>query len=60
MADRYLHAIRYFGLLAPATKRTTAAALLILLKQKKRRRPQRFNWEPQFSRIFTEILFWIG
>jgi len=36
--DRYRHATRYFGLLAPGTKRTTSAALFALLQQKKRSR----------------------
>jgi Putative transposase/Transposase zinc-binding domain len=42
--DRYRHAMRYFGLLAPRSKRRTAAALFALLKQKRRPRPARLSW----------------
>jgi putative transposase/transposase-like zinc-binding protein len=50
--DRYRHAIRYFGLLAPATKRATTAALFTLLKQKKRPRPIRLSWRASIQKDF--------
>jgi hypothetical protein len=43
--DRYRHAIRYFGLLAPRSKARTVFALL---GQQKRSRPRRLSWA--FSR----------
>jgi hypothetical protein len=50
--DRYRHAIRYFGLLAPGCKRKTSAAVFTLLKQKKRPRPKRLNWRASIQRDF--------
>lgn len=46
--DRYRHAIRYFGLLAPGSKARTSAAVFALLGQQKRSRPRRLGWA--FSR----------
>jgi hypothetical protein len=42
--DRYRHAIRYFGLLAPGSKARTSAAVFALLGQQKRSRPRRLSW----------------
>jgi hypothetical protein len=42
--DRYRHAMRYFGLLAPRSKRRTFAALFVLLRQKNRHRSPRLAW----------------
>jgi hypothetical protein len=50
--DRYRHAIRYFGLLAPGTKRMTSAALFTFLKQKKRPRPRRLSWRASIQKDF--------
>ncbi len=50
--DRYQHSMRYFGLLAPRTKRTTSAALFILLGQKQRSRPPRLSWRSSLLRDF--------
>jgi len=50
--DRYRHAIRYFGLLAPGSKRQTSAALFALLGQEKRRRPQRLSWANSLRKHF--------
>jgi len=50
--DRYRHAIRYFGLLAPRTKRTTSAALFTFLKQKNRPRPRRLSWRASIQKDF--------
>jgi hypothetical protein len=50
--DRYRHAMRYFGLLAPGTKRMTLAALFALLGQNKRPRPQRLGWANSLRKYF--------
>ena len=50
--DRYRHAIRYFGLLAPRTKNRTLAAVLILLGQTKRPRPRRLSWQASLQKYF--------
>ena len=46
--DRYRHAIRYFGLLAPGSKARTWAAVFALLGQQKQPSPRRLSWA--FSR----------
>jgi hypothetical protein len=50
--DRYRHAMRRFGLLAPRTQRMTSAALFLLLGQKKRPRPQRLSWRNSLRKYF--------
>jgi hypothetical protein len=50
--DRYRHAIRYFGLLAPRTKHRTSPALFLLLKQVQRPRPQRLSWRGSLRKYF--------
>jgi Putative transposase/Transposase zinc-binding domain len=50
--DRYQHAMRYFGLVAPRSKRKTSAALFALLGQEKRSRPQRLNWRNSLRKSF--------
>jgi hypothetical protein len=50
--DRYRHAIRYFGLLAPGAKSRTGAALFALLGQEKRPRPRRLSWAASLQREF--------
>jgi hypothetical protein len=50
--DHYRHAIRYFGLLAPQSKRQTDAAMCLLLGQQKRPRPQRLGWANSIYRDF--------
>jgi hypothetical protein len=42
--DRYRHAMRYFGLLAPRSKGRTSAAMFVLLGQRKPPRPRRLGW----------------
>jgi Putative transposase len=42
--QRYQHAMRYFGLLAPRAKGRTSAAIFLLLGQKRRPRPRRWGW----------------
>jgi hypothetical protein len=42
--DRYRHAIRYFGLLAPVSRSRTSAAVFALLGQQMRSRPHRLSW----------------
>jgi hypothetical protein len=50
--DRYRHAMRYFGLLAPRTKHLTSAALFALLGQIRRPRPQRLGWANSLRKYF--------
>ena len=50
--DRYRHAVRYFGLLAPRSKRRTATAIFLLLRQQRRPRPRRLGWEYSIRRDF--------
>jgi hypothetical protein len=50
--DRYHHAIRYFGLLAPGTKSRTWAALFVLLGQERRPRPRRLSWRNSLRKYF--------
>lgn len=67
--DRYRHAIRYFGLLAPVSKGRTSAALFALLGQEKRRRPQRLSWANSLRKHFGvdplvdsggQSMHWVG
>lgn len=50
--DRYRHAIRYFGLLAPRTKSRTFPALFLLLNQNQRPRPRRLSWRDSLRKSF--------
>jgi hypothetical protein len=50
--DHYQHSMRYFGLLAPRTKRTTSAAIFLLLEQKPRSRPRWLSWRSSLLRSF--------
>ena len=50
--DRYRHAMRRFGLLAPRTRRTTSGALFLRLGQTKRPRPKRLNWRDSLLKYF--------
>ena len=50
--DRYRHAIRYFGLLAPGSKHQTYAGLFVLLGQKRRKPPRRLSWAESLRRDF--------
>ena len=50
--DRYQHAIRYFGLLAPRSKARTSAAVFVLLGQQKRPSPRRLRWAFSLRRDF--------
>jgi hypothetical protein len=67
--DRYRHAMRRFGLLAPRTQRATSAAMFLLLGQKKRPRPRRLSWAFSLQRDFRvnplidhrgQLLRWVG
>jgi Putative transposase/Transposase zinc-binding domain len=67
--DRYRHAIRYFGLLAPRSKGQTSAALFLLLGQKKRPRPRRLSWANSLWKDFGvdplrdsrgQAMHWVG
>jgi hypothetical protein len=50
--DRYRHAIRHFGLLAPRTKNRTLAAVFVLVGQDKRPRPRRMSWRTSLQKYF--------
>lgn len=50
--DRYCHAMRYFGLLAPRSKHQTSNALFLLLGQQKRGRPRRIGWASSLRHYF--------
>jgi hypothetical protein len=50
--DRYRHAIRYYGLLAPRSKHRTSDGLFLLLQQPKRKRPHRLSWAHSLRREF--------
>ena len=50
--DRYQHSMRYFGLLAPRTKRLTSAAVFALLGQQPRPKPPRQRWNDSLKQRF--------
>lgn len=50
--DRYRHAIRHFGLLAPRTKNRTLAAVFALVGQDQRPRTRRMSWRTSLQRYF--------
>jgi hypothetical protein len=50
--DRYRHSMRYFGLLAPRTKRATSAAVFALLGQQPRPKPPRQRWAASLKKHF--------
>ena len=50
--DRYHHSMRYFGLLAPRTKRLTSAAVFALLGQWPRPKPPRQRWAASLKKHF--------
>jgi hypothetical protein len=50
--DRYQHAIRYFGLLAPRTKHRTIGAVLVLNGKSQRPRPRRMSWRTALQKYF--------
>ena len=50
--DRYRHAVRHFGLLAPRSKARTSAAVFALLGQQKQPRPRRLGWAFLLRRDF--------
>lgn len=69
ISDRYRHAIRYFGLLSPRSKRRTRNVLFTLLGQPIRRRPRRLTWAQSIKRYFGrdplmdnagEIMHYVG
>jgi Putative transposase len=50
--DRYQHSMRYFGLLAPRTKRLTSGAVCALLGQHPRPKPPRQPWRDSIKQHF--------
>jgi hypothetical protein len=67
--DRYQHSMRYFGLLAPRTKRQTCAAVFALLGQQQRSKPSRQRWSDSIKKHFGfdplidcngNRMYWIG
>ena len=67
--DRYRHAIRHFGLLAPRSRGRTMAAVFALLGQEKRPRPKRLRWRDSLRKYFKvdplidstgQFMHWVG
>ena len=67
--DRYQHAIRHFGLLAPRSRGETMAAVFALLGQEKRPRPKRLSWRDSLRKYFKvdplidsagQLMHWLG
>lgn len=67
--DRYRHAMRYFGLLAPRSSNQMSAALFTILRQKKCARPKRLNWRFSLQKYFGvdplidkrgQLMQWVG
>jgi hypothetical protein len=67
--DRYRHAVRYFGLLSPRSKRWATTAIFLLLGQQKRPRPRRLGFAYSIRREFGndplidsrgEPMNWVG
>jgi hypothetical protein len=52
LLDRYRHSMRYFGLLAPRSKRQTSATIFALIGQKKRPKPTRETWAASLRKHF--------
>ena len=50
--DRYLHNVRYFGLLAPRAKSQTHDAVFALLGQKRLGKPRRLDWATSLQKSF--------
>jgi len=50
--DRYRHSMRYFGLLAPRTKRLTSGAVFAFLGQHPRPKPPRQPWRDSVMQTF--------
>jgi hypothetical protein len=50
--DRYQHSMRYFGILAPRTKRLTLAGVFALLDQESRPKPRRPRWAESIKNRF--------
>jgi hypothetical protein len=50
--DRYQHSMRYFGLLAPRTKRRSLPAIFEILGQLRRSKPTRERWADSLCRLF--------
>jgi hypothetical protein len=50
--DRYRHAMRYFGLLAPRRKNQTSAIIFSLLREKRRQLPARLRWAESIRQDF--------
>jgi hypothetical protein len=50
--DRYLHNVRYFGLLAPRVKSQTHDAVFALLGQKRLGKPSRLRWATSLQKSF--------
>ena len=67
--DRYVHGIRYFGLLSPAGKHQFASGIFALLGQAQRPRPKRLSWARMIERDFSynplhdshgQRMHWVG
>ena len=56
--DRYRHAIRYFGLLAPRTKARTHDIVFALLGQERLGKPRRLSWAASLRKSFATTPYW--
>ena len=50
--DKYMHTVRYYGLLAPRSRSRVSAIMFKLLGQKRRPRPRRLSWEEMILKYF--------
>jgi hypothetical protein len=50
--DKYVHSVRYYGLLAPRSRSRAFAIMFKLLGQKRRPRPRRLSWEEMILKYF--------
>jgi hypothetical protein len=50
--DKYVHSVRYYGLLAPRSRSRIFAIMLKLLGQTRRPRPRRLSWAEMIMKYF--------
>jgi len=50
--DKYVHSVRYYGLLAPRSRNRVFAIMFKLLRQTRRPRPRRLSWAEMILKYF--------
>lgn len=50
--DKYVHSVRYYGLLAPRSRSRVFAIMFKLLGQQRRAHPRRLSWEEMIKKYF--------